>query len=795
MGLRKLFKKVLKSGKGVGLQSKSREASEDSLSVKGRSADLSSGSYEPEETFHDEEQQSMETLSDDTWIYEEDVAEPQHSEAPSSACPVKKPNMGEVLSDIDESFGMPATVGETMVAGEHAERSLLAHDHEAEKGFYEEEQHCFESLHDEIWVNDEIDTPTDRSIPDPKEPPLSSDKASGLALGEPPSQPDRAGLGNRRQRLSLKTSRARSSPCRSERIGHKIFLSNKDAATDQCLPPRTTQDPYGTTDDEMLPVEKGGTQVTQDDTTSKGESGLTASDSAVITFRPASDSQPIHQDSSTAMMGEENTKEASCPDEASTAVWGQVRLPLPCVEDPESSMTRVLEEGEDDLVVPEKIRNASFGPVKAEQPSVATRLLSDTSPLQKRNLQQDDAEEEDGQELSDYLYDDQDDYGLTAFFDDEVYDHESLEAFALGAESLGEYEGFIEGEDNEFDDDLTDQDLLDEMLPAEGSDQDENERINQYLRACQRAAEFIRKNHWGDSYLHVLAEVLNTRGYGAILTHLQRHADDGMVPEEFQLAIQLKAFWSQNRMLWTAFYRNGDSDSTYRVLSWAQCLRIIGMLGTSMGGIPQVEEVERFIEELFDEWYEDDGLRRYFKSFSKYLSYVTHRADPEIPVHMQLKWESDDLEHEDVLGWTAMDPMLDNLRRQLTNFGITSIIDYPQEAKTWFDLRYRDPNFNPEVKSKRDDERRKRERGSNNDYGKEITKDTSRSSERVNGEKSSTGGAMFLEPSNAGSLSRSAEEVVSSLQELFLKGYSKEEAARKLGLNQIEISNCLLVMK
>lgn len=795
MGLRKLFKRVLRSGKEVALRSDSREATEDYSSGRDRRQDLISESHEPEEAFHDEELQSMETLSDDTWIYEEDVAEPLHSEAPRSAFPERNSDMGCTLSGIDAPFAMTEMVGETLATGEHTKRSLPAHDNEAEKDYYEEEQRLFESLHDEAWVYEEVDTPTDRSIHDPRRAPPSSDKVSGRAHDKPTPQPGRAGLGRTRKRLSLKKSRARPSPCSSERIGHKIFLSNKDAATDQCLPPRTTQYLSGTNGDETLSVEKGNTQVSKDNTALMGEYGLTITDSAVITFRTDSDSHPADQDVSTSVMGEENATEASCPDEASAGVRDQVSLQVPSEEDSEPSMTRVLEEDGGVLEVPENGRNASLWPVTPEQSFVATRLLSETGRLQKPNHRQGYTEEEDGQEPPDYLYDDQDDYSLTVFFDDDIYDHEPLEDFALGAESLEEFEGFTEGEDYEFDDDLTDQDLPDEVLPAEGSDQDENGRISQYLRACQRAAEFIRKNHWDDGYLHVLAEVLNTRGYGAILTHLQRHADDGMVPEEFQLAIQLKAFWSQNRMLWIAFYRNGDSDSTYRVLSWAQCLRIIGMLGTSMGGIPQIEEVERFIEDLFDEWYEDDGLRRYFKSFSKYLNYVTYRADPEIPVHMQLKWEPDDLEHEDIPGWVPMDPMFDDLRRQLTYFGITSIMDYPQEAKTWFDLSYRDPDFNPEVKSKSADKKRKSGKGSSNNNSKEITKSPSRSSERLDREKSSTEGAMCLETSNAGSLSRSSEEKVSSLQELFLKGYSKEEAAQKLGLNQIEISNYLLVMK
>ena len=48
---------------------------------------------------------------------------------------------------------------------------------------------------------------------------------------------------------------------------------------------------------------------------------------------------------------------------------------------------------------------------------------------------------------------------------------------------------------------------------------------------------------------------------------------------------------------------------------------------------------------------------------------------------------------------------------------------------------------------------------------------------------------------NPGALSRTAEEVVSSLQKLFLTGYNEDEAVRTLVLSQIEISDYLLVIK
>ena len=672
MGLLDLFRRVLRSGKEEDLRSEPVEDREGDASGQSRDSELTSGDHESEEKFHEEELQSMETLADDTWIYEEGNAETHYSEIARLAFFEQKPDIGEVLSDVDETVEVPATVDETLALGSHAEQSPPVHDHVTEKDFPEGEQRCFEIIQDKGCVNEEINTPTECSIPDPGEVPQSPYKVPGHVFCEPPSQSDGSGLGRSRQRLSLKKSHARSSFQRPSRIGHKIFLSNKDADTGHCLPPRTTQEPYGIEADTTLPVEEMNAQRKKNNSTLTGDPDLRITVSTQVSFRTDFDSQSSHQDVSISVKCNENTKEVSCPYEAA-ADWGEARLPVPSEEDPEPSMAGDLEGSEGGLVVPTNQCNASPEHVLAEQSSVATRLSSEAGRFRLANLKQEDV-----QESTDYLYEDHDDYSLTAFFEDDVYDHDSLGDFAQGAESLEDFEGFTEEVGNEFEYGLTDQELLDEALLDEGPAQDGTRRISQYLRACQRAAEFIRKNHWDDGYLHALAEVLNTRGYGAILTHLQRHADDGMVPEEFQLAIQLKAFWSQNRMLWIAFYRNGGSDSTYRVLSWAQCLRIIGMLGTSMGGIPQIEEVERFIEDLFDEWYQDDGLRKYFKSFSKYLNYVTYRANPDIPVHMQLKWEPDGLEHEDVPGWVPIDPMRENLRRQLMYFGMAYIVDNPE---------------------------------------------------------------------------------------------------------------------
>ncbi|MCK2183594.1 hypothetical protein [Halomonas getboli] len=165
--------------------------------------------------------------------------------------------------------------------------------------------------------------------------------------------------------------------------------------------------------------------------------------------------------------------------------------------------------------------------------------------------------------------------------------------------------------------------------------------ISPYLRACQQSLAFIRRNGWSDSYLHPLAEVLDTRGYGTILSHFQAYADrGGMTPDEFLLASQLREFWSNNHSLWVTFTSSGKmSRFTQRVISWAQCLRIISLFSQSSESSPLFEEIEAYLLDLFDVWYSSDTLRTAYGSYSAFLNASILSSDPEVEASMQLTWE------------------------------------------------------------------------------------------------------------------------------------------------------------
>ncbi|MGC8384397.1 hypothetical protein ACP3P8_16795 [Pseudomonas aeruginosa] len=73
--------------------------------------------------------------------------------------------------------------------------------------------------------------------------------------------------------------------------------------------------------------------------------------------------------------------------------------------------------------------------------------------------------------------------------------------------------------------------------------------------------------------------------------------------------------WAENDIYWIAFDKTGSSRLSYYVLSWPTALLIV----RSFESLPQVEEIEVFLENLFASWYENSTLRRAFKAFARYL--------------------------------------------------------------------------------------------------------------------------------------------------------------------------------
>lgn len=141
------------------------------------------------------------------------------------------------------------------------------------------------------------------------------------------------------------------------------------------------------------------------------------------------------------------------------------------------------------------------------------------------------------------------------------------------------------------------------------------DKLSREDRALQKAAELIGKANWPLSTLPLVQQIFVMSGWGATRLALEREIEKGLTPEELILAAHIKVIWAENDIYWIAFDKTGSSRLSYYVLSWPIALLIV----RSFESLPQVEEIEVFLENLFASWYENTTLRRSFKAFARYL--------------------------------------------------------------------------------------------------------------------------------------------------------------------------------
>ena len=129
-------------------------------------------------------------------------------------------------------------------------------------------------------------------------------------------------------------------------------------------------------------------------------------------------------------------------------------------------------------------------------------------------------------------------------------------------------------------------------------------------RALQKAAELVGKASWPISALPLVKQIFVMSGWGATRLALEREIAKGLTPEELILASHIKVLWAENDIYWIS-----GSSFSQGVLSWPAALLIV----RSFDSIPQVEEIDVLLEDLFIHWYESTTLRRIFKAFALYL--------------------------------------------------------------------------------------------------------------------------------------------------------------------------------
>ncbi|KPB27238.1 hypothetical protein L6218_16695 [Pseudomonas syringae pv. syringae] len=275
----------------------------------------------------------------------------------------------------------------------------------------------------------------------------------------------------------------------------------------------------------------------------------------------------------------------------------------------------------------------------SEQPTEPESFSADATPNPSLQVDLPTVQNSDYVEYE-YEYDDNDDeeserYGLpdsglvfptvpATFADDAAEDDDGVENGLQGLsiiylETEYEPESAVSGDDfRDVDDDYAayafDPDEVFDELACEDTN-GQSDRLSRQDRALQKAAELIGSANWPFSALPLVQQIFVMSGWGATRLALEREIEKGLTPQELILASHIKVIWAENDIYWIAFDKTGSSRLSHQVLSWPTALLIV----RSFDLLPQMEELEVFLEELFASWYENNILRRAFRAFARYL--------------------------------------------------------------------------------------------------------------------------------------------------------------------------------
>ncbi|WP_248741633.1 MULTISPECIES: hypothetical protein [unclassified Pseudomonas] len=222
--------------------------------------------------------------------------------------------------------------------------------------------------------------------------------------------------------------------------------------------------------------------------------------------------------------------------------------------------------------------------------------------------------------------------------------------------------------------------LEDDDFKVEPKEAASEYQLTREERALQKAVALIVKYDWPHATRFLIQRIFVMSGWGATRLALERAIDEGLTPEELVLAAHIKVIWADNDLYWIAFDSTGNTRLSCHALSWRTALLIV----RSFESIPQVEEIDVLLEQLFESWYENPTLRRVFKAFARYLWYRFGDLDAVLPPSVYWdfdsphRWpteESSDLGVPDDLGIQKL--------QKLRSYGVPHIKD-PQVPGCYF---------------------------------------------------------------------------------------------------------------
>jgi len=169
-------------------------------------------------------------------------------------------------------------------------------------------------------------------------------------------------------------------------------------------------------------------------------------------------------------------------------------------------------------------------------------------------------------------------------------------------------------------------------------------RLTRRQRAKQQAIKLGEEFDWDEEGIALLTEVFDRYWWSQAKESMRRELQAGMRPEELALALELRDIWAGHPEFAMDFSRLTENtlfsptSAVYRNLSWPMALRLV----RSTEGYPDVDCLEQFLCELFDEWYTHHTQLRRFKSFNLFLFFRLGMVRQELQEWPQWTFEPEE---------------------------------------------------------------------------------------------------------------------------------------------------------
>ncbi|MPY67719.1 hypothetical protein F8S09_13685 [Deinococcus sp. SDU3-2] len=149
-------------------------------------------------------------------------------------------------------------------------------------------------------------------------------------------------------------------------------------------------------------------------------------------------------------------------------------------------------------------------------------------------------------------------------------------------------------------------------------------RLTRRQRAEREAVRISEQYHWKRGFL-ALADALDRENWGKLRESIEREIECGMTPEEFELMLQLRAYWHEQ------IHFRSPYTSRYDSLPWGLGLALI----RRSAGVPCLDEMIILIERLY-EYAEVACSKRSLPAFAQRLGAILDRADPDVDLEYWL---------------------------------------------------------------------------------------------------------------------------------------------------------------